>query len=143
MPEDVLVALDGSTRWRDLLEYAFEEFPGSAVTALYVVDPVESNHAGAAPPLLGYWGEWYREAVRAAEARLDEAVELGHERGVEVTPVRTRGRAARELVRYVTENGVDHVVVGPHGHGRLARAILGDVAMTVVRRSPVPVTVVR
>jgi nucleotide-binding universal stress UspA family protein len=47
------------------------------------------------------------------------------------------------IVTYADENDVDHVVLGSHGRKGLTRVLLGSVAEAVVRRSPVPVTVVR
>ncbi|MEF8791452.1 MAG: universal stress protein, partial [Haloarculaceae archaeon] len=44
---------------------------------------------------------------------------------------------------YVGEHDVDHVYIGSHGRHGVARVLLGSVAETVVRRAPVPVTVVR
>ncbi len=38
---------------------------------------------------------------------------------------------------------VNHVVVGSHGREGVSRLLLGSVAEKIVRRSPVPVTVVR
>ncbi|MFT4884680.1 MAG: nucleotide-binding universal stress UspA family protein [Natronomonas sp.] len=35
------------------------------------------------------------------------------------------------------------MVVGSHGRDGISRVLLGSVAETVVRRSPVPVTVIR
>ena len=47
------------------------------------------------------------------------------------------------IVEYVETHDVDHVVIGSHGRKGLSRVLLGSVAELVVRRSPVPVTVVR
>lgn len=38
---------------------------------------------------------------------------------------------------------VDHVAVGSHGRSGVSRLLLGSVAESVMRRPPVPVTVVR
>ena len=53
------------------------------------------------------------------------------------------GRPARTIVDYAEQEDVDAVVIGSHGGEAVGRVLLGSVAETVVRRSPVPVTVVR
>jgi len=53
------------------------------------------------------------------------------------------GRPARAIEECAEEAAVDHVVIGSHGRDGIARILLGSVAETVVRRSPVPVTAVR
>lgn len=53
------------------------------------------------------------------------------------------GEPGRAIVRYTDEHDVEQVVIGSHGRERIARFLLGSVAETVVRRSVVPVTVVR
>jgi len=70
-----------------------------------------------------------------------EAIATEHGRAVET---RTRlGTPAQEILEYVERNPIDHVVIGSHGRSGVARILLGSVAEVVVRRSPVPVTVVR
>jgi nucleotide-binding universal stress UspA family protein len=46
-------------------------------------------------------------------------------------------------VDYAAEHDIDHIVVGSHGRTGASRILLGSVAETVARRSPVPVTIVR
>jgi nucleotide-binding universal stress UspA family protein len=51
--------------------------------------------------------------------------------------------AVSKGVECADSKSVDDVVVGSHGRQWIARVLLSSVAETVVRRSPVPVTVVR
>jgi nucleotide-binding universal stress UspA family protein len=53
------------------------------------------------------------------------------------------GRPSRAIVEYAEEHDIDHIVMGSHGRSGVTRILLGSVAETVVRRSPVPVTIVR
>jgi nucleotide-binding universal stress UspA family protein len=48
-----------------------------------------------------------------------------------------------EIVRYATEQHVDLIVMGTHGHGPIAHLLLGSVADNVIRRAPCPVLTVR
>lgn len=47
------------------------------------------------------------------------------------------------IVEYADERDVDHVVVGSHGQSGVLLLLLGSVAKQIVRKSTVPVTVVR
>lgn len=55
--------------------------------------------------------------------------------------VRDRSEAAG-ILRYAAENAVDLIVLGTHGRGMVPELIMGSVAQTVVRESPVSVLVV-
>jgi nucleotide-binding universal stress UspA family protein len=53
------------------------------------------------------------------------------------------GVVADEIVKLASENRCQSIVMGTRRLGTLAGLILGSVARTVVRRAPVPVTLVR
>ena len=136
---NVLVPVDGSDPSDAALEHALEQFAGDDLTALYVMDPVD----GATTWGPGSAGDWISSAEERAEVVLAEAEARAAEAGVDLETESVVGRPARAIVDYAEEHGVDHVVVGSHGRDGISRVLLGSVAETVVRRSPVPVTVVR
>ena len=142
MPKDVLVAYDGSPQSESALEYALGEFADENLTVLYAVDPGEAGYgARAATP--SYSEEWYDQAREAAEETLAEAEERATAEGLTVDTTVEVGGPANAIVEYAEEEDVDHIVTGSHGRSGVTRILLGSVAETVVRRSPVPVTVVR
>jgi len=53
------------------------------------------------------------------------------------------GSPAAEITRYAKEADVDLIVMGTHGRGFVAHAVLGSVAEKVVRTAPCPVLTVR
>ena len=53
------------------------------------------------------------------------------------------GEPVDEILKEVENNGYDMVVMGAHGQGVLADAIMGSVSRRVVRRCKTPVLVVR
>jgi nucleotide-binding universal stress UspA family protein len=53
------------------------------------------------------------------------------------------GFAAAEIVRYAKEQNIDLIVMGTHGRGFVAHAVMGSVAEKVVRTAPCPVLTVR
>jgi nucleotide-binding universal stress UspA family protein len=135
----VLVPMDGSKQSWTAFEYALERFPDPTLVCLRVTDPVQAGYG------LGMESNAADEVMdaqrEAAEEMFEEVRERADEAGVAVETRLEVGRPARTIEAVAEE--VDHVVVGSHGREGIARVLLGSVAETVVRRSPVPVTVVR
>ncbi|WP_410765049.1 universal stress protein [Haloferax sp. DFSO60] len=125
-----LVALDHSEQSQKALEYALANFPDTELTILHVVES-RGRH---------------RESADEAAALVADAREKALDHGVEVRAVsedRGEMKPARAVLDYVIANDVDHVIVGSHGRSGASRILLGSVAESISRRSPVPVTVVR
>lgn len=137
----VLVAFDGSEPAQRALQHAVDTFEDQEIVLLRVLDTPEGGLVDASVDLAREGFKQLREASRTelssdVEAVLDPAE---HDLRTEVA----FGDPAREIVRFADEQDVDHVVVGNHGRDGVARVLLGSVAERVVRRAPMPVTVVR
>ena len=52
------------------------------------------------------------------------------------------GKPSEEIVQHAAEHEIDLIVMGTHGREGLARALMGSVAETVVRRARCPVLTV-
>lgn len=137
----VLVAYDGSEQSAKALDHAVEQFPDATIIILSVIDPSEASYAGGETGAI-YTEGWYDTAVTTAENRLEDARDrVDHDGSIET--VHDVGKPARTIVEYAEENDLDHVVMGSQGRTGVSRIFLGSVAESVVRRSPVPVTVIR
>lgn len=134
--------MDGSPQSADALKYALREFADDDITVLHVINPIEAGYGGTVTTP-GSSEEWYEAESEAAEGLFESAQELADEYGVTLTTAVETGPPARTVVEYAEENDVDQVVVGSHGRTGVSRLLLGSVAETIVRRSPVPVTIVR
>ena len=142
MAPRVLVPYDGSPLSRRALEHALETFPAADITAIHVVNPVDSIldvEAGGLPVAEG----WYDDALEESRSTLETATELASEHDVDLNTVTRTGRPAREILAYADEHDTTHVVMGSHGRDGIERVFLGSVAETVTRRSRIPVTIVR
>ena len=140
--DTVLVPFDGSPLAERAVEHAVTHHPDADITVLYVIDPVRAVYdveAGGLPAA----SEWAEEAERGADDCCDAARAIAEEHGGTVETAVERGKPERAILAYVDDHGVDHVVMGSHGRSGLDRLLLGSVTETVMRRSPVPVTVVR
>jgi nucleotide-binding universal stress UspA family protein len=142
MADHVLVPYDGSEQAEAALEFAFREHADATVSVLRVIDPLEAGYTSQ-PTAFGQAEEWFESARSEAESMLSEVTERGADAGVAVETDVQVGRPSRTIVEFVGEHDVDHIVMGSHGRSGVSRILLGSVAEAVVRRSPVPVTIVR
>ena len=156
----ILYATDLSETARHAVRYActFADRFGAEVTVLHVVpNALEAISAGAGIALSGRRNPHQADVLNHDE--IASAKAAIHRRIFE-TAVQMRdampacplsdGRIAVEVgdpVETVVDTAVngrfDLVIMGTHGHGKLEGAVLGSVAAGVIRRCPVPVTVVR
>lgn len=137
----ILVPVDGSRPARRAVEYAVEHFPDSSITLLYVMDPMLDYGRRRAFPGYRQDDEFANEREKG-EHVLESVLESVPE-GIDVETALEAGEPARTIVGFAEEQDVDGIVIGSHGRQGASRYLLGSVAELVVRRSPVPVTVVR
>lgn len=144
MGTQVLVPVDGSEQADAAFDYALREFPEATLVLLHVINPARAGYAAQAG-LPSFSEEWYENAENEAEAMFDEARERAADKGFEggIETATEVGQPARVIVEHAEDHAIDHVVMGSHGREGITRVLLGSVAEAVVRRSPVPVTVVR
>jgi len=137
----VLVPHDGSEPSEKAVEHAAERYDDAEIVLPHVPDFVSAGYE--TPPeaaLPDYWADWYGEAEESAETMLEEVTGAYDATFATETVV---GRPARTTVDYAEQEDVDAVAVGSHDREGFSRILLDSVAETAVRRSSVPVTVVR
>lgn len=138
MPHRILVPVDGSEESRLAFTHAVARFPEERITLLHVIEPFP-DHTKAG----GRTGRRAKEVFEKGQGLLDEISEQGDEYSGTITTDLVYGRPVRVIPRYVETQGIDEIVISSRGRDGTARLLLGSVAETVVRRVPVPVTVVR
>ena len=144
MTRKVLVPMDGSPQSETALEHAMTDREDADVTVLYVIDPVDAGYgAPIESPQGGFSKAWYEQAEQRGEEIFETAAAIADAHGAEVDTATETGRPARTIVTHTEEGEFGHVVMGSHGRTGVSRVLLGSVAEQVVRRSTVPVTVVR
>jgi nucleotide-binding universal stress UspA family protein len=132
------VPVDGSEESRLALTHATAQFPEAHIVCLHVIEPF-ADHSKAA----GHQGQRTKQVFENRQQLLDEVLERGDEYSGTFSTELIYGRPVHVIPRFVETHGIDEVVVGSRGRDGTARLLLGSVAETVVRRVPVPVTVVR
>ncbi|WP_144901098.1 universal stress protein [Halobellus captivus] len=144
MPSHVLVPFDGTPLSKDALRYACSEFDSATITTLFVVDKATDDTAaigwGDHP---GLWDEWLEERQEHARELFTDAEKIAGEYGVSVQTGVAVGPVAEMVVKAAQEYGADLIVVGLHGQSRLEELLIGSVAKSVIRTSPIPVTTIR
>jgi nucleotide-binding universal stress UspA family protein len=137
----VLVPVDGSEQSQRTIDHLI-------ATAQYK-DGAEIHLINAQPPLPGrataavghanvedYHREEGLKALKTAQERLDAA-------GVKYHCHIAVGDPAKVIVQYAKEHAIEQIVMGTHGRGAVASALMGSVAKEVLADSPVPVVLVK
>jgi len=141
-PAKVLVPLDGS-RFREQAIGAVARFTGAdrrEVVLLQVVAPV--NPA----PLLrddSVARRTVETRYSKANAYLDGVWKRLGLRGVPARTLVRSGDPAEEILGCAKADGASLIAMSTHGRSGLRRTLFGSVAEAVVRRSPLPVRMVR
>ena len=142
MLSKILVPMDDSGPAERALEYALENHPDAEITVLHVVG-VPSMMMGEAVGLT-LEDDISEAAAERARPVFDRAHDAADERDREIETLVGVGHPARNVINRADD--YDTIILGSHGsdRGRATRRFLvGNVAETVSKRAPIPVTIVR
>jgi nucleotide-binding universal stress UspA family protein len=141
--ERILVATDDSEASAAAVAFALELADSAGGVALFCHVIVTSD-LGDTSREAAYDPEPLFEAARAkAQPALDAATAQAQSRGLESEVYFRQGKAVDEILLAASAHEADVIAIGTHGRRGLERLLLGSVAEAVVRRSPIPVVVVR
>ena len=140
--QTILVPLDASELSRSALPFAEDlaKALGASLVVMHAIVPTAIAYPGAEPVAIPQSVITDIEASAHAFAR-GIAGELTA-RGLKAKPVVLTGPAAEAIVEAAEAERADVIVMSTHGRAGVERLLLGSVAEAVVRRSPVPVTLV-
>jgi len=139
MVSRVLVPMDDSEMADAALAFALSAFPSAAVTVLHVAGG-PTSYMGEAMSLAV--ADDVDEAVAdRAEPVFERARAIADDAGRAITTEIELGSPAKTIIDHA--EGFDLVVLGSHSSSLASRILLGNVAETVARDAPVPVTIVR
>ena len=136
----ILVAVDGEPISAHAADVGVElaRLAGSELAFIHAIDPelVNAADTGIQPEMFAASAkEDARRLIESFRGRLPQP-----SNALEFTPV---GPPLAEIVNAAKDWPADLIVIGSHGRGGLARALLGSVAEGVMRHAPCPVLVVR
>jgi nucleotide-binding universal stress UspA family protein len=152
----ILYATDLSDNARYAFGYAatLADHYDAQVTVLHVLEDISSAFN---VHISGYLGEqeWAQLQVEKESALLDTITErlnefcsgaraeMGDCKFIIEKILAVKGIPAEEILDQAEANAADVIVMGTHGYGVFKDALMGGTARRVVRRSPIPVMVVR
>jgi nucleotide-binding universal stress UspA family protein len=138
----ILLATDGSEEAK-LATRAAVKLAKSTGSELHVVHVKLIPISPPYPEVLD-WREDLEYAEGEARELLDEQVKKVENAGGAVAGIHLREeQPAEEIVALAEELGIDLIVVGSRGRGRIRRALAGSVSDWLVRHAHCPVLVVR
>jgi|SRR5579864_418680 len=139
MFEKIVVAIDGSPASDKALDAAVD-LAAHYKAELIALGVVEM------PEIVGMVDE-VDEVCQSAEQHFrkigEAAVNIAGTRGVNLRSVIIRGHAANAIVHYAENEKVSLIVMGQHGHSRIARFLLGSTTDRVSEHSPCSVMIVK
>ncbi len=142
LPKTLLVPVDFSDTSNLALDYAVDlaKALGAKVVVMHAYElPVYGFPDGALVATV----EIATRIMNGAQAGLAALLEKRKDKGVEITSVLRQGVPWDEVHSVAEEVKADMIVIGTHGRGGLARALLGSVAEKIIRTSTRPVLSIR
>ncbi len=145
----ILVPLDGSAQSERAIPTAIKlaKNLGSQITLLRVVEIPEPSIANPPEPMKRWVEEATQQAIAEAEGYLEGLASWFRANGIEVHTVVCSKSPEQDILDVMHTGDVDLILLSPHGRGYqdFGHECLsfGSVADKIMRRSPVPVLLVR
>lgn len=138
----ILLPVDRSDHAETAYELAVDLFADGTLVLLHVIDPADASFS-AETSVPNIPEDWYETRQNRAEEQFAALDAMAQDGGLATEHLIETGKPAATIVETAEQEDIDHIVMGSHGRQGVSRILLGSVAETVVRRSPVPVTVAR
>lgn len=138
----ILLAIDGSEYTRKMLDYVSSHrdlFGTSHTYVLFNAQPPLPPHARAA------LGSTVVHEYHADEATkvLEPALATMTAQGLQAQSVWKVGPVGETIAAFAPEGKFEMIIMGSHGHGSLARLVMGSVTTQVLAQCGVPVLLIR
>lgn len=158
MGRHILVVMERSASSEVALEFALEEYPDSTITVLQVLESGDPLDLFAKPEpseymvpdldydlddeLLPAAGRFERGQRSQAEEVFDRAREISNEYATEIKLAVESGKTVPEISEYAESHAVDQIVIGDRNYRGVSRALFGNIATSIGRRTSIPVTII-
>jgi nucleotide-binding universal stress UspA family protein len=138
----ILLAVDGSDYTRKMLDYVCahqELFDTSHEFVLFHAPTALPPHAKASVGTATA-DDYYRDE---AQKVLEPAAAALQARGITARAEWRAGHAGETIGRFAEQGGFDMLIMGSHGHGTIARLVMGSVSSEVLAQCRTPVLLIR
>jgi universal stress protein A len=139
----ILVGVDFSENSKKTLKYAHDFFSdcGIEIHVVHVVN--DAIPEGSYIPHTSI-DEMGKDAVKYATEELEKFVPRKvMAGGADVRLVVLKGEPYSTVIEYAEKSGLELIVVGSHGASKLEKMLLGSVTDKIIRKSPIPILVVK
>ena len=139
----ILIAVDGSLHTQKAIDYVAKHrsmfVDGNEFVVVHVCIGVPGHVARhlSKGTIAEYYQEETAKVIEPVKAQLAK-----HDINNYTIDAR-HGHAAEEIIKSATESGAELIVMGTHGHGLFARALMGSVATKVVAETDTTVLLVQ
>lgn len=100
-------------------------------------------HDSVLMPVLNFEQQLFDDLKKSAETRFKKITDKYQSEGVKVISETVFGAVWMMIQDYITKESIDVVIMGSHGASGMRELFIGSNAEKVVRKSPVPVLVVK
>ena len=138
----ILLAVDGSEYTRKMLDYVRTNaglFDPSHTFMLFNAQPPLPPHARSALGSTVVHDYHQDEATKV----LEPALAALSAQGIKAETSWKVGQVGDTIAAVAKEGGYDMIIMGSHGHGSLARLVMGSVTTQVLAQCGVPVLLIR
>lgn len=138
----ILLAVDGSEYTRKMLDYVRTNktlFDASHSYTVFNAQPALPPHARSqlgASVVQDYYEDEAKKVLEPAAASLQQ-------HGLTVQSAWRAGQVGDTIADFATQGGYDMIIMGSHGHGSLARLVMGSVTTQVMAQCGVPMLLIR
>jgi len=138
----ILLAVDGSEYTQKMLDYVSRNKALFDASHQYVLLHVHAPLPPHAASVVGSAAthDYYEDESRKV---LEPALSALQGGGLTATSEWKHGRVGNTIGEYADQGGFDLLIMGSHGHGGLARLVMGSVANEVLAHCKTPVLLVR
>jgi len=142
--QHILIPLDGSTLAEEILPpaVALGQLTGAHYTLIQALDPLLVEHTNP-PYSVGLKRGMVAEVRERALAELEQIAEPLRAQSLQVQTKLVVAQPHVAILDYAHDHAVDLIALATHGHGGVARMLLGSVADKVVRGAGVPILLQR
>lgn len=135
----IAVAIDGSDNALRAAKYAVSFAKHMPLSTLDVIFVADYNKA-TKDRLLAQSPE---SVALTRKQKIDPVLELAKEAHLETKTTVLKGNPSEEIIRYVNEGKIDHLVLGSRGLNVFQEMILGSVSHKVMKHVSCPVTIIK